>query len=165
VSGAAAGRLVELIAEAKRAGEPGRIAQLIPYARWMGLSLRIVDGELLGLLGYSDMLIGNAALPAIHGGALGALLESTAIFQLLWDAETLVLPKTIDITVDYLRSARPVDCWAVAIITRQGRRVANVRVEAWQDDRRRPIAIAHGHFLIVPLQDGEPAGGEPGESG
>jgi len=142
--------LVELIAEAKACGEPERLSQLIPYCRWMGISVKYVAGELLGLLGYSDMLIGNAALPALHGGSLGALLESTAHFQLLWDAETVVLPKTIDITVDYLRSGRPVDSWAKAILTRQGRRVANVRMEAWQEDRARPIAIAHGHFLILP---------------
>ena len=142
--------LVELIADAKSRGEPERLAALIPYCRWMGLSIRHVGGELLGLLTYSDMLIGNAALPALHGGTLGALLESTAIFQLLWDAETVVLPKTIDITVDYLRTGRAADSWARAVLTRQGRRVANVRVEAWQEDRTRPIAIAHGHFLILP---------------
>ena len=142
--------LVDLIADAKSRGEPERLAALIPYCRWMGLSIRYVAGELLGLLTYSDMLIGNAALPALHGGTLGALLESTAIFQLLWDAETVVLPKTIDITVDYLRTGRAADSWARAILTRQGRRVANVRVEAWQEDRTRPIAIAHGHFLILP---------------
>ncbi len=65
----------------------------------------------------------------------------------------MVLPKTIDITVDYLRSGRAVDTWAKGILTRQGRRVANVRVEAWQEDRLRPIAIAHGHFLILPGAD------------
>jgi acyl-coenzyme A thioesterase PaaI-like protein len=149
--------LVEHLAEAKRLGEPARLTELIPYARWVGISMRNVTGELLGHLTYSDMLIGNAALPALHGGTLGALLESTAIFQLLWDAETVVLPKTIDITVDYLRSGRPVDTWAKGIITRQGRRVANVRAEAWQEDRQRPIAIAHGHFLIMPVQEGDPA--------
>lgn len=142
--------LVDLIAAAKEQGEPARMSELIPYCRWLGISVRHVAGELLGLLTYSDMLIGNAALPALHGGTLGSLLESTAIFQLLWDAETAVLPKTIDITVDYLRTGRPVDSWAKAILTRQGRRVANVRVEAWQEDRARPIAIAHGHFLILP---------------
>jgi hypothetical protein len=31
--------------------------------------------------------------------------------------------------------------------------VANVRVEAWQEDRLRPIAVAHGHFLILPGVD------------
>jgi acyl-coenzyme A thioesterase PaaI-like protein len=147
--------LVDHLAEAKRLNEPARLTELIPYARWIGISMRSVAGELLGHLTYSDMLIGNAALPALHGGTLGALLESTAIYQLLWDAETVVLPKTIDITVDYLRSGRPVDTWAKGIVTRQGRRVANVRAEAWQEDRERPIAIAHGHFLIQPVTEPE----------
>ncbi len=79
---------------------------------------------------------------------LGALLESTAIFQLMWETEVIVLPKTITLTVDYLRPGRPVDTYARGILTRQGRRVANVRVEAWQDDRSRPIAVASAHFLI-----------------
>jgi acyl-coenzyme A thioesterase PaaI-like protein len=149
------GRLVELIAEAKRTNQPGHLTEIVPYARFMGLSMRHVAGELLGHLTYSNTLIGNPALPALHGGALGALLESTAIFQLLWDAETIVLPKTIDITIEYLRSGRPLDTWARGILTRQGRRVANVRIEAWQEDRQRPIAIAHAHFLILPGEDGE----------
>jgi acyl-coenzyme A thioesterase PaaI-like protein len=146
--------LVDVIAEAKRANQPGRLTDIVPYARFMG------PGELLGMLTYSNMLIGNAALPALHGGAIGALLESTAILQLLWESETVVLPKTIDITVDYLRSGRPVDTWAKGILTRQGRRVANVRVEAWQEDRQRPIAIAHGHFLIMPGEGSDSGGGD-----
>jgi acyl-coenzyme A thioesterase PaaI-like protein len=151
----AGGGLVELIAEAKRTNQPGRLTDVVPYARFMGLSMRHVAGELLGHLTYSNTLIGNPALPALHGGALGALLESTAIFQLLWEAETVVLPKTIDITVEYLRSGRPLDTWARGILTRQGRRVANVRIESWQEDRQRPIAIAHAHFLILPGEDGD----------
>ena len=34
--------------------------------------------------------------------------------------------------------------------TRLGARVANVRVEAWQDRRAAPVAALHGHFLIKP---------------
>ncbi len=147
-------RLVELIAEAKQTNQPGRLTEIVPYARFMGLSMRHVAGELLGHLTYSNTLVGNPALPALHGGALGALLESTAIFQLLWEAETIVLPKTISITIEYLRSGRPLDTWAKGTLTRQGRRVANVRVESWQEDRQRPIAIAHAHFLIMPGDDG-----------
>jgi uncharacterized protein (TIGR00369 family) len=107
-------------------------------------------GELLGRLRYSQKLVGNPMLPALHGGAIGALMESTAIFELLLSAQTTVLPKTINITVEYLRSGRPVDTYAHAIVTKQGRRVANVRVHAWQAERERPIAFAHAHFLILP---------------
>jgi acyl-coenzyme A thioesterase PaaI-like protein len=58
------------------------------------------------------------------------------------------LPKTIDLTVDYLRSGLPRDAYARAEIARSGRRYASVRVEAWQDNRARPFAQASGHFLM-----------------
>ncbi len=62
------------------------------------------------------------------------------------------LPKTIDISFEYLRSGKPRDTFAQATITKHGRRVANVRVVAWQEDPSRPIAAAHGHFLIKPRE-------------
>lgn len=142
--------LVALIERAKRCGSFADVSAQIPYWRWLGIDAEIVDGELLGKLRFSDPLIGNPVLPALHGGTIGALLESTAVFQLFWQAETVVLPKTINITVAYLRSGRPVDTWAKATITKQGRRVASVRVEAWQDDRERPIASASANFLVTP---------------
>jgi acyl-coenzyme A thioesterase PaaI-like protein len=94
-------------------------------------------------------LIGNPVLPALHGGTLGALLESAAIFELLWRAETVVLPKTITLTVDYLRSGAPQDTHARGVVTRHGRRVTNVRMEAWQGDRKTPVATAHAIFLVM----------------
>jgi len=145
--------LVQRIAELKESGDWGKLADAIPYARFLGIGVDCSDGELIGKLTYSDMLVGNPALPALHGGTIGALLESTAIFQLLWSQQTIVLPKTINITVDYLRSGKPRDTYARGVITKHGRRVANVRVEAWQDDPDRPIAIAYCHFLIIPEDD------------
>jgi uncharacterized protein (TIGR00369 family) len=97
---------------------------------------------------YHDDLIGNTFLPAIHGGTLGAMLEMAAIFHLLWETETETVPKIVNITVDYLRSARPVDVIACAKVTKQGRRMVNVYAEAWQDDRAKPVATANAHFLI-----------------
>ena len=141
--------LIARVTAARAAGDVGGLTDIIPYAQFMGISATEVDGELIGKLAYSPILIGNPALPALHGGTLGALLESTAIFELLWRSETIVLPKTINITIDYLRSAGPLDTFAHGAVTRHGRRVANVRAEAWQDDRARPIAIAHAHFLVM----------------
>ena len=57
------------------------------------------------------------------------------------------LPKTIDFTVDYLRSGLPRDAYARARVNRSGRRYASVHVEAWQDNRARLFAQATGHFL------------------
>ena len=62
------------------------------------------------------------------------------------------LPKTVDFTVDYLRSGLPRDSYARARITRSGRRYASVHVEGWQDNRARPHAQATGHF-VMPRKD------------
>jgi uncharacterized protein (TIGR00369 family) len=140
--------LIERLTAAKAAGNLGAVLELIPYVKWLGLTASLEGSELITTMRYSEHLIGNPALPALHGGTLGALLESAAIFDLLWRAETIVLPKTITLTVDYLRSAAPVDTHARSSITRQGRRVANVRMEAWQADRSAPVATAHAVFLV-----------------
>lgn len=143
-------KLVDLITEAKQNGDYRAVFEAIPYARFLGISAFVQDGELLGKLSFDPSLIGNPALPALHGGTIGALLESTAIFLLFWEAETMILPKTINLTVAYLRPGRPVDTFARATMTKQGRRVASVRAEAWQEDPARPIASAVAHFLITP---------------
>ena len=141
--------LVERLAEAKRTGDFQTLCDAVPYSRWLGLGARVEGDELITTMKYADQLIGNPALPALHGGTLGALCESAAIFELLWRAETVVLPKTITLTVDYLRSAGPADTYARSIVTRQGRRVTNVHVEAWQRDRAAPVATAHAIFLVM----------------
>lgn len=144
--------LAELLAQAKQTGNYQDLVDAVPYARMLGLSARRVgEGEateLITTMTYAEHLIGNAQLPALHGGALGALLESAAIFELLCRAETVVVPKTITLTIDYLRSGAARDTHACGSITRHGRRVANVRVEAWQEDRTIPIATAHAIFLV-----------------
>ena len=141
----------ELVSKAKETGRLASVVESIPYLRFLGIGIDLVGGEIVGKMAYSKHLIGNTALPALHGGTIGALLESTAIVQTIWEAETARLPKIVTITIDYLRSGRPVDTYARGVITKQGRRVVNVGVEAWQEDRSRPIARANAHFLLEPF--------------
>jgi uncharacterized protein (TIGR00369 family) len=141
--------LIERITAARASQDYQALIDLIPYAGFLGLSAAMQGDELITTMRYGDHLIGNPALPALHGGTLGALLESAAIFELLCRSETVVLPKTITLTVDYLRSGAPADTHARGVVTRQGRRVTNVRMEAWQVDRKAPVATAHAVFLVA----------------
>jgi acyl-coenzyme A thioesterase PaaI-like protein len=127
----------------------------IPYAQFIGMRAELAGDEMTAILPYSDVLIGNPTLPAIHGGVIGAFMEMTAVAQLSVSQGLVRQPRTIDITIEYLRSGRPVDTFARATIKRAGRRIANVQVEAWQDSRAAPIAALHGHFLITPKDDNE----------
>ncbi|HEY6039917.1 MAG TPA: PaaI family thioesterase [Kofleriaceae bacterium] len=144
--------LVERLAEARRSGDYQALLDAVPYSKFLGLSARADGDALITTMRFADHLIGNPALPALHGGTVGALMESAAIFELLVRAETVVLPKTITLTVDYLRSAKPLDTHARATVTRQGRRVTNVRVEAWQEDRANLVATANAIFLVMPAE-------------
>lgn len=142
------------------------LVEHIPYVNFLGISFDRRGDELTAFLPFNDDLIGNPMLPALHGGVTAGLLEITALVGLAWsslweDMESGTfsleqieagdlprMPKTIDFTVDYLRSGLPRDAYARAMVTRSGRRYASVRAEAWQDNRARPFAQAHGHFLM-----------------
>jgi uncharacterized protein (TIGR00369 family) len=145
-------RLADLVRAAREAGDVNRFVAAIPYARFLGISAAAEGGVLTARLASSDRIIGNPALPAIHGGVVGAFLETTAILQLLWTLESIRIPKTITITIDYLRSAGPHETLARAEVTKLGSRVANVRAHAWQGDPAKPVAGANANFLVTPAE-------------
>ncbi|MEL6957757.1 MAG: PaaI family thioesterase [Pseudomonadota bacterium] len=137
------------------------LIQGVPYIGYMGFRFERRGDELTGIMLYRDDLIGNPVLPALHGGATAAFLETTAVIELSWamlwdkmeagdDISGLRFPKTIDFTIDYLRPGLPRDAYARARVNRSGRRYASVHVEAWQDNRARLFAQATGHFLMPP---------------
>lgn len=122
--------------------------QKVPYVRFLGMRVELAGDEMTAVLPFSQHLIGNPMLPALHGGAIGAFMELTALAQLSLAQPSQRVPKTVDITIEYLRSGRAQDTYARAILRKVGRRVANVQVEAWQDSRSQPIAGLTGHFLL-----------------
>lgn len=146
----------------------------VPYIRFLGIRFERRGDELTGILPYADHLIGDPNLPALHGGVTAAFMEVTAIIELSWsmiwedleagrlDPSSLSprnmprLPRTIDLSVDYLRSGLPRDAYARARVNRSGRRYASVFVECWQDNRARPIAQATGHFTMPPARTEAP---------
>lgn len=125
------------------------IVARIPYAGFLGVRAEVHGDELTLVMPYHKKLIGNPVLPALHGGTVGAFMELAAFAQLSVAAELKRLPKTIDITIDYLRSGKPIDTFARARVVRIGRRIANVHVEAWQSERAAPIAALHGNFMLT----------------
>ncbi|WP_415402068.1 PaaI family thioesterase [Tateyamaria sp. SN3-11] len=138
----------------------------VPYIQYLGMTFDRRGDELTGVLPFDEKLIGNPMLPALHGGVTAAFLEVTAIITLSWsylweDIEAGSLdfdpggmptlprvPKTVDFSVDYLRSGLPRDAYARARINRSGRRYASVHVEGWQDNRARLFAQGTGHFVM-----------------
>ncbi len=136
------------VAELRRSGNVAAINELIPYANSLGLEVFRDECGLVTVLRFRETNVGNHTLNLIHGGVVGALLEHAAIMHLLLETDVAVVPKIVNLSVDFLRPVRGADAFARGTIIRQGRLVANVRAEVWQDDPSKPLAAAHAHFLL-----------------
>ncbi|HWE99655.1 MAG TPA: PaaI family thioesterase [Caulobacteraceae bacterium] len=133
-----------------RADRLRRLLAQTPYMRFLGMSAELAGDEMTAVLPFSDHLIGNTSIPALHGGVIGAFLEMTALCQLIVVEPLRRQPRTIDVTIEYLRPGRAQTTFARADLRKIGRRIANVHVEAWQDARSAPVAALRGHFMLSP---------------
>ncbi len=126
--------------------------RLPPYARAMGMRIEgLLDGAPLLAMDFSDRAMGRPGY--LHGGAIAGLLEIAAIMALhaeLGEEDTKVRFKPVNISVEYLRGGITVETFARGEVIRAGRRIANVRAEAWQADRTKPLASCWMNFLIKP---------------
>jgi uncharacterized protein (TIGR00369 family) len=120
----------------------------IPYARMLGVQVQMQNDQPLFFLPFAEKNIGNILLPALHGGVIGGFLENAAVLHLMWARESAGIPRIVDFSIDYLRSAKALDLYGRCEIIRQGKRVANVLMTAWQDDPAKPVAMARAHFLL-----------------
>jgi len=121
------------------------------YARSLGITIIGEDGGMpLLAVDFGPMVEGRPQ--HFHGGATAGLLETAgyaALRTALLAAGRDPQLKPINITVQYLAAGKSKPTFALGRITRLGRRNANVSVEAWQDDRSRPIATAVMNILMV----------------
>ncbi|WP_379923544.1 PaaI family thioesterase [Erythrobacter sp. R86502] len=128
-----------------------RYGALPAYAQSLGI---IMTGESEGGMPVLSVEFGpnvEGRPHHFHGGATAGLLENAgyaALRSALMAAGRDHQLKPINITVQYLAAGKSRPSFAVGRITRLGRRNANVTVEAWQDDRSRPIATAVMNILM-----------------
>ena len=127
----------------------GPLVQLVPYARFLGVDVSLHEGKPRSRLPFRRGLIGNSALPALHGGVTAAFMENAALLHLLLQLDEDRVPKSIDFSIDYLLSGRPEDCYATCEVSRAGSRIAHTVIHCWQSDIRKPIAYARAHFLLA----------------
>jgi uncharacterized protein (TIGR00369 family) len=127
--------------------DPDAVLRDIPFAFFLGVRLDLAGDELTAHLPFASHLIGNPMIPALHGGVIGAFMEITAMAQLKLHGNFDHIPKPIDVNVQYLRSGKPLDTYARAVVKRVGRTISSVEVSAWQENRQNPIATLQAHFL------------------
>ena len=120
---------------------------LPPYGQLLRLRTEEDDGALRFVMPFHEDVVGRPGY--LHGGAIAGLLEFAA-FTALTRAigDDAVIKKPVTVTVDYMRGGTPGDTFAEAVISRLGKRMANVEAFAWQAERSKPIASARINFLL-----------------
>jgi len=124
--------------------------ELSPYAQSPGMHVaQMEDGLPLIACDAGELALGRPGF--WHGGVIGGLLEIAALSairaKLGIDGKRL---KTVNITVQFMRSAPAGRAFAIGTIERAGRRLVTVTAAAWQEDRNRHIASAQLTVLLTP---------------
>lgn len=126
--------------------------ELTPYANSLGITVHgQEDGAPVLAFDFGSEVEGRPG--HLHGGSTSGLLETAGYTLLRHELTTRDRThrlKPINITVQFLSAGKPQRTYAKARITKLGRRNANIVVEAWQDDRSRPIATAVMNILMAP---------------
>ena len=115
---------------------------------------------------YSEALIGDPDTGVIAGGVVTTLLDHTCGQSVFAALETPVPLVTLDLRIDYMRSAKPHrDLFAHAHCYKLTHSVAFVRAQAYEDDPSDPVATAQAAFMLN-RDGGRPAGSNlPPKSG
>lgn len=141
-------RHVALVERARTTQQPALLLEAVPYAQFLGIEVTLgADGQLQTRLPFSEHLVGNPGVPALHGGTMSSLLQTVAVMTTLWELSPSNHPRTITLTTDYLRPALLVDTFARAEFIRAGRRVVAVELRAWQQSDRL-VASGRAHLMI-----------------
>lgn len=140
--------LMTAIRQARSSGDAEALLNSIPYARFIGLRCQRLGEEWLYELPGRLEVQGNPSLPAVHGGVVGGFMETAALVHCLLHMDSGSFPKVIDFSIDYLRAAKLQSTFAECSIVRQGRKILNVSIVAWQTTQQEPVATARTHFLL-----------------
>lgn len=118
----------------------------VPYAELLGV--RFDPERAHYVLPFAPDLVGNARLPALHGGVVAGFAETAAVLWLMRAEAVDGVPKPVDFAIDYLRSAGAHSSYAQCEVLKQGRRVAQVVTRVWQQDPSELVAVARMHCLL-----------------
>ena len=141
----------EILQKSNETGDYRPMVDAIPYAKLIGIEFQRFGNDVIFKLPDNPDNIGNPILPAVHGGVVGGFMELSAAIHLVMMLDTPTMPKIVDFSLDYLRAVRGgKDTFVECEVIRQGSRVANVIINAWQTKREEAVATARAHFLLAP---------------
>lgn len=136
--------------------------QHVPFNRVLELEVESLGpGPVTIRFPFRDDMVGNYVRRSLHGGVTSAVLDTVgglAVFVDLLDrlgdvpnekrVERLGRVGTIDLRIDYLRSATGESFRATARLLRSGSKVAVTRMELHSGDDDTLLAVGTGTYIV-----------------
>ena len=127
-----------------------RFLDQIPHAGALGMTIASLGASKAEItMAWRPEFVGDPRTGVLHGGVVSALMDTCCGAAVLADPSGPDSTATIDLRIDYLRSATPgqrvrarAECFHVT------RSVAFVRAVARDEDDDRPVATATGSFTV-----------------
>jgi len=121
-----------------------------PFVSHLGMRFVTVEAGLVVMeMPFQEALIGNPVLPALHGGAISALLDTVGGACVWSRLEIGDRVATLDLRIDYLRPGKTEKLLARGRLIRLGNRVGISDLMAYHPGREQsPVALARGVYNI-----------------
>jgi len=119
-----------------------------PFNRWLGMQVLALDEQGLRLkIRWREELVSSPERQSTHGGVIAALIDCGADYVIAASVGH-ALP-TLDLHIDYHRTARPGDLYAQSCLTHLGNTLGVAQTQV-SDAQGRLIASGRGMYLITP---------------
>jgi uncharacterized protein (TIGR00369 family) len=125
--------------------------ELIPFNKFIGLELQTLEeGYAKAIIRFKQELIGDVRINAIHGGVISASMDAVggmAAVTTLNSIEDKIV--TVDMRVDYIRSARNTDLFIEARIVRSGNKIITTNMQVFAANENILVAEGRGVYHVT----------------
>lgn len=124
--------------------------ELIPFNKYIGLELvELEDGFAKATIKFKPELVGDRRIHAVHGGVISASMDAVggiAGITTLTSIEDKIV--TVDMRVDYIRSARNTDLIIEARIVRSGNKIITTNMQVFAATDHTLVAEGRGVYHV-----------------
>jgi len=124
--------------------------ELIPFNKYIGLQLtELKIGFAKATIQFKQELIGDVRINAVHGGVISASMDAVggmAAVTTLNSIEDKIV--TVDMRVDYIRSARNTDLIIEANIVRSGNKIITTNMQVFAANEQILVAEGRGVYHV-----------------
>lgn len=124
--------------------------ELIPFNKYIGLELtELTEGFAKASIRFKPELVGDSRIQAVHGGVISAAMDAVggiAGIATLHSFEDKIV--TVDMRVDYIRSARNTDLIIEARIVRSGNKIITTNMQVFAVNDNTLVAEGRGVYHV-----------------